>query len=60
MTKIKVLIEGYAKKVEGGWIASSTTVLVQNGSLNVIIDPGINRKLLLKEVSKQGLKTKDN
>jgi len=59
MTKIKVLIEGYAKEIEGGWLASSTTVLIQDESLNIIVDPGINRKLLLEKLSEQGLKTGD-
>lgn len=30
MTKIKVLIEGYAKQTENGWLASSTTVLIKD------------------------------
>jgi len=59
MTKVKVLIEGYAKKQKGGWLASSTTTLVQEKGLNIIIDPGINRKLLLDRLSKEGLKPKD-
>lgn len=30
MTEIKILIEGYAKKIENGWKASSSVVLVKN------------------------------
>lgn len=59
MAKVKVLIEGYAKKIEGGWLASSTTTLVQEKGLNIIIDPGINRKLLLEKFLEEGLKTED-
>jgi len=29
MAKVKILIEGYAKKIEGGWLASSTAALAQ-------------------------------
>ena len=59
MAKVKVLIEGYAKKTKEGWIASSTTTLAQTAGLNIIIDPGINRSLLLKKLKKEGLKTGD-
>jgi len=57
MAKVKVLIEGYAKKTKEGWIASSITTLVQTAGLNIIIDPGINRSLILKKLKKEGLKT---
>jgi len=59
MAKVKVLIEGYAKKTQAGWIASSTATLVQEKGLNIIVDPGINRKLLLDRLSKEGLKPED-
>jgi len=29
MAKVKVLIEGYAKEIEDGWLASSTTTLIK-------------------------------
>lgn len=59
MNKVKVLIEGYAKEIKGGWLASSTTTLVQSEKINIIIDPGINRKLLLNKLQKEGLTPKD-
>lgn len=59
MAKVKVLIEGYAKEIAGGWRASSTTTLVQENGLNIIIDPGINRELLLEKLSEEGLKPED-
>lgn len=59
MAKVKVLIEGYAKKTKTGWIASSTTTLVQEKGLNIIVDPGKNRKLLLEKLSQEGLKPED-
>jgi len=57
--KIKVLIEGYAKEIENGWLASSTTTLVQSNDKNIIVDPGCNRKKLLEELTKSGLRPAD-
>jgi len=59
MTEIKVLVEGYAKKIKEGWLASSTVTLVKTNDKNIIIDPGCNRKRLIEELQKNNLKTKD-
>ncbi len=59
MNKVKVLIEGYAKQIENGWIASSTVTLVQADGKNIIVDPGCNRQKLLEELEKSNLKTTD-
>ena len=59
MNKVKVLIEGYAKQVENGWVASSTTILVQVGDKNIIVDPGCNRQRLIYGLTKEGLKPTD-
>lgn len=59
MNKVKVLIEGYAKPIKNGWIASSTVTLIQTNGKNIIVDPGCNRQRLLGELSKNGLKTTD-
>lgn len=59
MAIVKILIEGYAKELGSGWIASSTTSLIQESKLNIIVDPGINRKLLLDRLSKTELKSGD-
>lgn len=59
MNKIKVLIKGYAKKIEDGWLASSTVTLVQSNGKNIIVDPGCNRKKLLEELGNNNLKTAD-
>jgi glyoxylase-like metal-dependent hydrolase (beta-lactamase superfamily II) len=59
MNQIKVLIEGYAKEIESGWIASSSVTLVKAGDKNIIVDPGCNRKRLLEELVKNDLKTLD-
>lgn len=59
MPEIKVLIEGYAQETKDGWLASSTTVLVKDKNLNIIVDPGINRKLLVEALKKENLKFED-
>jgi len=59
MTKVKVLIEGYAKKLENGWVASSTTCLVTTEKRKIITDPGCNREKLLEALNKEGLSTGD-
>lgn len=59
MNKITVLIEGYAKEVDNGMVASGTTTLIQTGKINIIVDPGTNKELLLKRLSENGLTTND-
>ena len=59
MAKIEVLIEGYAKKLKGGWLASSTSTLVNSNGKNIIVDPGCNRQKLVEELSKRNLKPAD-
>lgn len=59
MTEVKVLIEGYAKELKKGWIASSTTCLVTTENKKIITDPGCNREKLLKALNKEGLTTDD-
>ena len=59
MAKIKILIEGYAKKLQNGWVASSTVCLITSGDKKIITDPGCNRARLLEALQKEGLKTGD-
>lgn len=59
MAEVKVLIEGYAKEIEGGWLASSTVTLIRESGLNIIADPGVNRTLLLERLEKEGLAPED-
>jgi len=54
--KIKILIEGYAKEEKGIEFASSTATLIQSNNLNIIVDPGMDRKGLLAGLAVQGLK----
>jgi len=55
MAEVKVLIEGYAKKENNAELASSTTTLIKENGKIIIIDPGMNRKLLLKALKKEKL-----
>lgn len=59
MSEIKILIEGYAKEEKTGWKASSTTVLIKDNGLNILVDPGLNRELLLKALAKERLNPED-
>lgn len=59
MSEIKILIEGYAKQIENGWLASSTVALVKSKGKNIIIDPGCNREKLLGALAKENLKISD-
>jgi len=58
MTEVKVLIEGYARKKDNEWVACSSVVLIKD-KVNVIVDPGTKRKLLLESLEKEGLKVED-
>ncbi len=60
MANIKILIEGYARKLENGWQASSTVCLItSDAGKKIISDPGCNRELLMDALGKEGLKTGD-
>ena len=59
MAKIKILIEGYAKELKTGWIASSTCCFVASGNNKIITDPGCNRKKLLTALKKNNIKPDD-
>ena len=59
MPTIKILIEGYAKKLVTGWVASSTVCLITTTDKKIITDPGCNRTKLLDALAKEGLKTGD-
>jgi glyoxylase-like metal-dependent hydrolase (beta-lactamase superfamily II) len=55
VAKVDVLIEGYAREVPGGWLASGTTTLIESLGKLVIVDPGTNRQRLLAELSERKL-----
>ena len=55
MAEVKVLIKGYAKKENGAEFASSTTTLIRERELNIIVDPGMNREMLLETLRGENL-----
>jgi len=55
MTKFELLIEGYAKQTDNGWMASSNVIYIKDNDKKIIIDPGINKSLLLKNLKNRGL-----
>ena len=55
MAEVKVLIQGYAREEEDSKFASSTTTLIKESELNIIVDPGMNRELLLEALKKENL-----
>ena len=59
MAEIKVLIEGYAKETENGWVANSSVVFIKSSRKNIIVDPGFDREKLLNALRKEGLKISD-
>jgi glyoxylase-like metal-dependent hydrolase (beta-lactamase superfamily II) len=59
MGEIKILLAGYAKKINNGWKANSTVVLIKENGKYIICDPGIDRKKLLSALKKEKLKTSD-
>lgn len=59
VAELDILIEGYAKELEKGWVASSTTCLITTEDKKIITDPGCNREKLLGALAKKGLTTDD-
>lgn len=59
MAEVKVLIQGYAREEEDSEFASSTTTLIKESELNIIVDPGMNRELLLESLKKENLSPRD-
>ena len=59
MAEVKILVEGYAKKIKDGWLASSTVILAEDNNKKIIVDPGCNRTGLLKKLAKNQLNTAD-
>jgi len=57
--KAKILIEGYAKDIDGVEYASSSAVLITDNNNNIIVDPGANRELLINKLKEEGLSIED-
>ena len=59
MPHLKILIQGYARKENNVLFATPTTVLIKDSRLNILVDPGANKELLLTAFKKEGLKPED-
>lgn len=59
MKKVTHLIEGYARQTKTGWLATSSTVLIRDSGKIILVDPGINRKLLLRKLKEEHLTPDD-
>lgn len=59
MVEVKILINGYAKENGNIEEATCTTTLIKKDNKNIIVDPGMNRNLLLESLKKEGLSLKD-
>lgn len=59
MTKIEILVKGYAIERGKEEFASSTATLIQYNKLNIIVDPGMDREKLLSSLAKKNLKIED-
>jgi len=59
MVEIKVLVEGYAREENGREHASSSVTLIKDSKLNILVDTGSNRKLLMEKLSEEGLTCED-
>ncbi|MBU0636505.1 MBL fold metallo-hydrolase [Candidatus Micrarchaeota archaeon] len=59
MSEVTVLIEGYAREKNGTEVASSTSVLIKDSGLKILVDPGSNKKLLVKALERKGLQPND-
>jgi len=57
--EVKVLIEGYAKKLDKGWKASSSCCLILSDGKKIITDPGCNREMLFTALEKENLSVHD-
>lgn len=55
MPAIKILVQGYAKEKKGVEFASSTATLIQEKNVNIVVDPGMDRKSLLKGLKREKL-----
>ncbi len=59
MAEVKVLVKGYAYNKNGIEHASSTATLIKENGINILVDPGMDKKLLLASLKKENLTEKD-
>ncbi|MFA6307401.1 MAG: MBL fold metallo-hydrolase [Patescibacteria group bacterium] len=59
MSSVKVLIEGYVNEKNGIECASSSVTLIRDNNLNILVDVGMNKQLLLAALKKEKLSPSD-
>lgn len=59
MANIKLLIQGYARKLKGGYIASPAVVLIRTNGLNILVDPGSNQARLKAALKREKISPTD-
>ena len=59
MAEVKVLVEGYVREEGDLELASCSVTLIRENDLNIIVDTGMNKKLLLESLGKEGLSVGD-
>lgn len=59
MANIKLLVQGYARKLKGGYIASPAVVLIRTNGLNILVDSGSSKKRLLDALKREKLRPSD-
>ena len=45
--------------MSGSWLASATTTLLEDSGKRILVDPGINRRLLVENLDEEGLSPDD-
>ncbi len=55
MAEVKILIEGYAREEKGIELVSCTTTLIKDSGLKIVVDPGMNKPMLIEAFEKEGL-----
>lgn len=59
MAEIKILVNGYVRDKKGYEQASSNTILIFDGNIKVLVDPGSNARALLAGLKKERIKPAD-
>lgn len=57
MTRVRILIEGFAEEFDNFEQISPSVALIENDVIKIIVDPGFNREQLLNALEKENLKT---